>query len=107
MPAAARSEDLVATGLEYAPGDRVRVRVVHREHRTTVSDGGAALERAGRVPGWREAAGRLANELVVNVSRQGVVFLPVVRVGPPEAEVIRRISTASLALYQELLDLSA
>ena len=106
MPTTARREELVTTGFEYAPGDPICVRVVHREHRTTVSDGGAALARAGRPPRWREVAHRLDRGLVVNVSRQGAIFLPVVPVGPPEAEVIRRIAAASLAFYQELLDLS-
>jgi hypothetical protein len=107
LPAAERTDTLVDTGLEFVPGDPVRVRVVHRENRTTVSDDGAAVARAGRVPGWRDVADRLADELVVNISRQGLVFLPVVRVGPPEADVVRRIGAASLALYQELLELSA
>jgi hypothetical protein len=106
VPTAERTDTIVHTSLEYAPGDPVRVRTVHREHRTTVSDDGAALARAGRITGWRDVADRLARELVVNISRQGVVFLPVVPVGPPESEVIQRIARASLALYQELLDLS-
>jgi hypothetical protein len=35
-----------------------------------------------------------------------MVSLPVVRVGPPEDEVVRRIGEASRALYQELLELA-
>jgi hypothetical protein len=34
-----------------------------------------------------------------------VVSLPVVRVGPCEVKIVTRIAQASLALYQELLDL--
>jgi hypothetical protein len=42
----------------------------------------------------------------VNITRQGVVWLPVVAVGPGEQAVVRRIAEASLALYQDLLALS-
>ena len=42
---------------------------------------------------------------MVNVTRQGTVWLPVVPAGPPEGVVVARIEKASLALYQELLDL--
>jgi len=49
----------------------------------------------------------VADELVVNVSRQGVVSLPVVRVGPQKNEIVGRIGEASLALYQELLELES
>jgi hypothetical protein len=101
-----REESLVDTGLEYAPGDHVVVRVVRREGRTSVTDGGAAVERAGRPPGWRDAADGVANELIVNVSRQGVVFLPLSpRRGPAEEDIVQRIGDASLAFYQSLLDL--
>jgi hypothetical protein len=100
-----RDERVVETGLEYVPGDPVRLRVVHRDRRTSVSDEGAAVERAGRPAGWRDVAERIENDLVVNVSRQGAAWLPVVTVGPSEDVVIRRIAEASLALYQDLLDL--
>jgi len=99
-----RGEVSVDTGLEYRPGDPVRVRVVHRDQRISVTDDGAAVEKAGRPPGWREAADRAADELVVNVGRHGVISLPVVRVGPPEDEIVQRIARASLAVYQDLLD---
>jgi len=110
LPAAAagveRSDAVLEPGPEYVPGDPVRVRVVHREHRTSVTDGGRAIEKAGRPSGWREAADRVADELVVNVSQRGVISLPIVR-GDPwcEEEIVDRIAQASLALYQELLDL--
>jgi hypothetical protein len=104
-PAPERHDAVVETGLEYRRGDPVRIRTVHRDRRTSVTDDGAAIARAGHPPGWREAAARTARELVVNVSRHGVVSLPVVRAGPPEHEVVRRIAEASLRLYQDLLDL--
>lgn len=101
-----RREDVVDTGFEYTPGDRVVVNVVKREHRTSVSDGGAAIARAGRPAGWKDVAKRIDDELIVNVSRHGVVWLPVVGVGPCEDEIVRRIGEASLALYQDLLELT-
>jgi len=101
-----REERLVDTGLEYVPGDHVVVRVVRRDGRTRISDDGAAVERAGRRAGWRDVAGGIEDELVVNVSRQGVVFLPLSpRCGPAEKEIVHRLGEASLALYQSLLDL--
>jgi hypothetical protein len=96
---------VIDTGLEYGPGDSVRVRVVHREQRISVTDDGAATEKAGRPPRWREAAGRVGEELDVNISRGGVISLPVVRVGPGEQKIVRRIAQASLDLYQALLEL--
>lgn len=100
-----RSETVIDTGLEYRPGDPVRVRVVRREHRVSVTDDGAALEKAGRPRCWREAADRVDQELDVNISQLGVISLPVVRVGPCKEKIVRRIAEASLGLYQELLDL--
>jgi hypothetical protein len=44
--------------------------------------------------------------LVVNVTRQGVLTLPVVRVGPGEDAIVARIAEASRSLYQELLELN-
>jgi hypothetical protein len=101
-----RTDSLIDTDLRFLPGDPVRIRVVHRDRRTSVTDDGAAVERAGRPEGWKDTARRIADKFVVNVSRTGVVSLPVVRVGPPEAKIIRRIAQASLAFYQELLELA-
>lgn len=101
-----RTEALLDTGIEYRPGDPVRVRIVRREHRATVSDVGGATERAGRPRAWREVAVRLERELDVNVSRQGEVSLPVVPAGPSEPDVVARIAAASLALYEDLLELA-
>jgi hypothetical protein len=103
--AQARSEALIDTGLEYRPGDSVRVRVVRRGHRISVTDDGAAVEKAGRPPRWRDAVDRVDEELDVNISQGGVISLPVVRVGPCERQIVRRIGEASLGLYQELLEL--
>jgi protein involved in polysaccharide export with SLBB domain len=104
--AADRSQTVIDTGLQYRPGDRVCVRVIHREHRTDVTDDGAGARRAGRPGSWQTAADRVLREFDVNVSAAGVVSLPVVPAGPAEHEVVQRIGEASLALYQELLELS-
>jgi hypothetical protein len=100
----ARNEALLDAGLEYRPGDPVRVRAVRRGHRISVTDDRAAVEKAGRPARWRDAD-RVDEELDVNVSRGGVISLPVVGVGPCEQKIVRRIGEASLGLYQELLEL--
>ena len=101
-----RTEETVATRLAYRPGEPVTVTVTHRAQRTSVSDQGAAVKRAGKPTGWLAIAGQLERDRDVNITRQGVVWLPVVAVGPGEQTVIERIAEASLALYQELLELS-
>lgn len=79
---------------------------MRRGHRTEVTEDGAAFERAGRPTRWGEAAGRVEHELTVNFSRHAVISLPIVRVGPSEDQIVQRIGRASLAFYQELLDLA-
>jgi hypothetical protein len=98
---------LVDTDLAYRPGDPVRVWVRHREQRVSVSDRGAALQKAGAPAAWRRACDRVHAELEVNITRSGEVWLPVVAAGPPEDEVRRRIARASLIFFQELLELDA
>src|SRR5579864_7498953 len=97
-------DELVETGLEYAPGDPVVLRVAQHKF-PYVRDDGAAVERTGRPPGWRVVAERLARELDVNISRGGVVSLPVVPAGAGLDAIVERVGDASLTLYQELLDL--
>jgi hypothetical protein len=98
-------EELLDTGFEYRTGDPVLVRVVRREGRTLVTDDAVGAQRAGcaRVP--EDIARGVEEAFVVNVGRHGNVFLPVVPVGPDAGTVVYRIGEASLALYQELLDL--
>jgi hypothetical protein len=98
------------SGLEYVPGDPVTVRVVERAvhdgvRTVSVTDDSAAAQRAGRRAGWRSVGERVADELLVNVGRDGAISLPVVRVGPGQDAIAKRIAAASLALYQELLEL--
>ncbi|HEY1567990.1 MAG TPA: hypothetical protein VGF68_13265 [Solirubrobacteraceae bacterium] len=104
-PAPDRAESVIDTGLAYRPGDPVLVWVLRRGHRLSVSDHGTALRKAGRPPGWERACDRVLAELDVNISRAGVVSLPVVAVGPSEATVVARIGRASLSLFEELLEL--
>jgi Ankyrin repeats (3 copies) len=101
-----RAEEIVMTQLAYTPGDPVTVTVVHRAQRTSVSDQGAAVRRAGTPPGWLTTAGQLERDRDVNITRQGVVWLPVVAAGPGQQALVERIAEASLALYQDLLELS-
>ncbi len=82
----------------------MRVRVVRREHRISVSDDGAAVARFGHATETGTAARKVLAEFDVNISTAGIVSLPVVPVGPSFDEVVRRVGEASLALYQELLD---
>jgi hypothetical protein len=100
-----RAEAVLDTGLEYRPGDPVHVWVLRRERRVSVSDHGAALQKAGSAAGWEAASARVHAELEVNITRGGVVWLPVVAVGPGEQDVARRIGRASLIFFQELLEL--
>jgi hypothetical protein len=105
--APADSETVIDSGMEYAPGVCVRVWVRHRAHRTSVSDHGAALERAGSPRGWRRACPRVHAELDVNITRAGEVWLPVVAVGPVEGDVVHRVARASLIFFQEIVELDA
>ena len=96
---------MIDTGLEYVPGDPVSVHVVSRERRLSVSDGGGAVARTGRPRGWHDARHAVARSSDVNISRDGVVSLPVVSAGPGQDAIVRRIGEASLDLYLELLEL--
>ncbi|MDX6485229.1 MAG: hypothetical protein QOF43_382 [Gaiellaceae bacterium] len=99
-----RTEETVETEHEYSPGDPVTLRIVRRRI-PMVGDQGGAVARAGKPEGWREVADEIADRFVVNVSRSGVVSLPVVRRGPGFDAIAERIGRASLALYEELLEL--
>jgi len=100
----ARTEETVDAGLEYLPGDPVVLRAVRRRL-LWIDDQGGAVARAGMPAGWREVAERIADELIVNISRNGTVSLPVSRGGPGYDAIIRRIAEASVVLHEELLEL--
>ena len=95
------------SGLRYGGTDPVLVHVSKRERRYSFDDRGAAVRLAGKPPGWREAADAVVEEFVVNVSRQGVTFLPAVERREPSwlSALPQRIAEASLALYGALLEL--
>ena len=97
-------DELVETGFEYLPGDPVVLRIARHKF-PYVRDDGGAVERAGRPPGWRDVAERLARRLGVNISRGGVVSLPVVPAGPGLDSIVERVADASLGLYQALFEL--
>jgi ankyrin repeat protein len=98
-------KEVVESDLHYGPGDPVRVNVVHRAQRLFITDDRGAVERAGRPEGSQSVFDRIARSLDVNVHRTGEVWLPVVAAGPGEEAITKRIADASLALYQELLEL--
>jgi hypothetical protein len=100
-----RIERTIDSGREYRPGDPVLVRVVQRGRRYLVTDDGAAVERAGRPSGWRDAAQRVVDEDSLNLSRSGAVFVPAVEGGCAIDSLVERVATVSLAVYEEILDL--
>jgi hypothetical protein len=95
-------EDIqVATKLRYGT-DAVGVTVRKRGWRFDVSDGGRAVELAGRPTGWRDVAESVVREFAINVNRRGVVFVQTneARLEP----LIARVAECSVALFEALLD---
>jgi hypothetical protein len=92
------------TGLEYARGRPVRVRVRRRGIRYDIDDLGGALEAAQRPPGWREAAERTVAEEGLNVTRAGEVCVQIVE-GRDVDAIVRKLARTSLAVYDAVLDL--
>ena len=94
---------LVATDLEYAPGEPVEVVVRKRGRRFDVSDSGRAVERAGRPAGWREVAEPIASdEYWINVNRRGVIY---VQTNESRLEhLVGRVAECSVAVYEGLLE---
>ena len=102
----ARAERLVDTGLNYDGVRPVRVHVSKREARYRLSDGGAAVDAAGGVGDVAYPEQLTVGRQVVNVSRQGVVWLPAVT--PTDEWLITvcdLVAKGSVALYEHLLDL--
>jgi hypothetical protein len=94
-------------GVAYVDGDRVQVRVRKRGHRYTIDDVGGAIRRAGQPPGWLDVARQVAEgEHWLNVTRHGVVVVPAVEGGADLATLVLRIADASVAVYQEVLELN-
>jgi hypothetical protein len=95
-----RGEVVLDSGLAYGDGEPVRILLRKRLHRYTLSDRGRAIEKAGKPPGWREAA-ELAVE-PMNIDRQGVVFVPTVA-GRHLPRLVERFADASRAVHEAVL----
>jgi ankyrin repeat protein len=99
-----RGEIELDSGLTYAPGQPVRVRVRKRVHRYDIDDLGRAVAGAGNPQGWLETAERVVAEQALNVNRSGVVFVPGVE-GRDIYGLVLKVAEASLAVHTALLDL--
>ena len=107
-----RLEELRAELADLGEHDAVVLRsgvhVRRRGHRYAIDDRGAAVELAGRPPGWHDVARRVAeDEFWLNLSRDGVVFVPVVQGGTNVPWLALRVEDASRAVRDALLDLDA
>jgi hypothetical protein len=91
---------VVDSVLAYGDGEPVRILVRKRLHRYTLSDHGRPIAKAGKPPGWREAA-ELA-VLPLNVDRQGVDFVPT-HAGRDIPEFVERLADASRAVHEAVL----
>ena len=96
-------EDVVVrTGLTYRQDEPADVVVRKRGWRFDISDGGRAVELAGRPTSWAEVAERVVTAHDLNVNRRGVVF-----VQSNEARLerlVERVAECSRALFEELLE---
>lgn len=93
---------VVAAELSYAPDEPVEVVVRKRGWRFDISDGGRAVELAGRPSGWLAVAEQVVDAHALNVNRSGVVF---VQSNEERLErLIPRVADCSVAVYRELLE---
>ncbi len=91
----------VATDHLYGT-DPVEVTVRRRGWRFDISDGGRAVDLAGRPEGWQDVAREVVESFWLNVNRRGVIF---VQSNEDRLEwLIGRVAECSVALHQELLD---
>ena len=100
-------ETVLDSGVPYGDGENVPIRVRQRDRRYVLDDAGAAARKAGvslRRRDRFELADRLVAHGGLNVSRDGVVFVPAVE-GRDLARLAIRVADASRALYAELLEL--
>ena len=104
--AAERGEVELDSGLVYAPGRPVLVRVRKRGRRYELDDAGAAVDGAGSPPGWMPVAERTVAEHDLNVNRSGRVFVPIVE-GRDLGALVAKVAEASLAVHDALLELDA
>jgi hypothetical protein len=95
-----RGERVVDSGLAYGDGEPILVLVRTRPGRHLLSDRGRAVEKAGRPPGWREAAERAVEPM--NLDRRGAVFVPAVA-GRDLDDLVVRLADASRAVHEAVL----
>ena len=103
-----RGEIVIDSGLTYDGITPVRVRVTKREGRYEASDDGRAMAAAGAKRGRLAFDERITvGEYCVNVSRQGVVWLPAVDRGDADwiAKLADLVAEGSVVLYEALLEL--
>jgi hypothetical protein len=96
-------EDLVLdAGIAYREGEPVEIVVRKRGWRHDVSDGGAAVAKAGRPRGWLAVSERVVEQYWLNVNRRGAVFVQAneTRLAP----FVLRVADCSVGVYQELLE---
>ena len=99
------SERLFDSGLVYADGEPVVVRVRQRGRRIDIDDDGAAVARAraiGTTDRWLDVARQVASTDDLNVNRRGVIFVPAVE-GRDVDALATRVARTSRALETELL----
>lgn len=101
---AERGEVILDAGVTYGGGEPIRILVRKRERRYDIDDQGAAVRLAGNPAGWLEAAERVVDAHAFNVNRRGLVFVPAVE-GKDLARLAWRLAAASVAVYEELLEL--
>src|SRR5690242_16205072 len=99
-----RGEIDLDTGLTYAPGQPVRVRVRKRERRYDIDDGGRAVSAAGKPSGWFARAQEVVAEHALNVNRGGSVFVPAVE-GRDIHALVAKVAETSVAVHAALLEL--
>jgi hypothetical protein len=95
----------VETDLTYPDGAPVVVSVKRRERNVLLQDGGAAVRRAGRPRGWRQAAEHAAERTGMNVSRTtGAVFVPA-HLGRDLESLALRLAQASIDVLEAIVEL--
>jgi hypothetical protein len=96
---------MLETSRTYGDGEAVRVLVRKRDRRYLVTDGGRAVEKAGRPPGWFEVAAAVVASDALNLNRRGAIFVPAVEGGMDVARLAARVRDLALAVYEALLEL--
>lgn len=93
---------MLETGLTYASGRPVRVRLRRRGHKADIDDLGGATVEVDLSDGWLEVARSSVEEDSLNVNRRGVVFVQAFapelepKLAPRVAEASRRLELALL-----------